>query len=127
MTFLVWALVLVDPINALCQGVGGCVIVCGEVIGERHDACGAGTALTAGYRHLGCEAATWQGTWAGCNAVFAMRDGGMLGMNSWNHENLKNRTTKLSPERTGLNTRRSGNLLICPFAKGLARQCRGAC
>jgi hypothetical protein len=47
-----------------------------------------------------------------------MGDGGMLGMNNWNHENLKNRTTKHSPERTGWNTRRSGNLLKCPSAKG---------
>jgi hypothetical protein len=30
-----------------------------------------------------------------------MRDGGMLGMNSWNHENLKNRTTKRSAFCTG--------------------------
>ena len=57
MTFFGGSLVLIDPINALGQGVIGSVIVCGEVIGERHDACGAGTALTAGHRHLGCEAA----------------------------------------------------------------------
>ena len=63
--------------------------MCGELIGERHDACGACTALATGHRHLGCEATTGQGAWAGGDAVFAMRDGGMLGMNSWNHENLK--------------------------------------
>jgi hypothetical protein len=60
-----------------------------EVIGERHDACGAGAALATGHRHLGCEATTGQGTRAGCNAVFAMGDGGMLCMNNWNHENLE--------------------------------------
>ena len=63
--------------------------MCGEVIGERHDACCARAALATGHRHLCREAATRQGTRASCNAVFAMRDGGMLGMNSWNHENLK--------------------------------------
>ena len=60
----------------------------GEVVGKRHDACGAGTALATGHRHLCCEAAAGQGARAGCYAVFAMRDGGMLGMNNWNHENL---------------------------------------
>jgi hypothetical protein len=60
-----------------------------ELIGERHDACGAGTALATCHRHLGCESATGQGTRAGCDAVFAMCDGRMLGMNNWNHENLK--------------------------------------
>ena len=89
MTFLIWALILVDPIYASGQGVDGSVIVCGEVISERHDACGAGAALAAGHRHLCREAAAGQGARAGCNAVFAMCDGGMLGMNSWNHENLK--------------------------------------
>jgi hypothetical protein len=77
------------PIKALGQSVGGCVIMRGEVIGERHDARGAGAALAAGHRHVRCESTTGQGTRAGCNAVFAMGDGRMLGMNSWNHENLK--------------------------------------
>jgi hypothetical protein len=63
--------------------------MCGEVIGKRHDACCAGTALATGHRDLGCEAATGQGTRAGGNAVFAMCDGGVLGMNNWNHENLE--------------------------------------
>lgn len=91
-----------NPINALGQGIGGGVIVRGEVINERHDACCAGTALAAGDRHLGCETATRQGTWACCNAIFAMGDGWMLGMNSWNHENLKNKTTKRSPVQNWL-------------------------
>ena len=122
MAFLVWALVLVDPINALGQGVGGRVIVCGEVIGERHDACGAGTALTTGHRHLCREAAAGQGAWAGGDAVFAMRDGGMLGMNNWNHENLKNRTTKRSAVLHWLEIRvEVGIYLKRLFAKRLAR------
>ena len=61
----------------------------GEVFCERHDARSAGTALATGHRHLGGETATGKGARAGCNAVFAMGDGGLLGMNSWNHENLK--------------------------------------
>jgi hypothetical protein len=45
-----------------------------------------------------------------------MRDGGMLGMNSWNHENLKKierqNAVLFAPVR---NTRRSGNLLKTPL------------
>ncbi len=110
------------PINALSQGVGGSVIVCGELISERHDARSAGTALAAGHRHLGGEATAGKGTRAGCNAVFAMRDGGMLGMNSWNHENLK----KIERQNTVLFAlveirKEVGIYLKRPFAKGLAR------
>ena len=39
---------VIDPVHALGQGVVGCRIVSGKVVNETHDACGAGTALTAG-------------------------------------------------------------------------------
>ena len=72
-------------------------MVRGEVISERHDACCACTALATGHRHLGRESATRQGTRTCCNAIFAMGDGWMLGMNSWNHENLKKQNDKTQP------------------------------
>ena len=96
--------------------------MCGEVIGERHDACGSGAALATGHRHLCREAAAGQGARAGCNAVFAMCDGRMLGMNNWNHENLKNRTTKRSAVLHWLEIRvEVGIYLKRLFAKRLAR------
>ncbi len=72
--------------------------MCREVIGERHDACRAGTALATGHRHLSCKTSTGQGKRAGGNAVFAMGDGWMLGMNSRNHKNLK----KIERQNTAL-------------------------
>jgi hypothetical protein len=45
----------------------------------------------------------------------------VLELNSGNHRNLKNRTTKQSSDRACWNTRRSGNLLISLSAEGLAR------
>ncbi len=96
--------------------------MCGEVIGERHDACGARAALATGHRHLCRKAAAGQGARAGCNAVFAMRDGGMLGMNSWNHENLKKIERQNAVLLHWLKIRvEVGIYLKRPFAKGLAR------
>ena len=89
MGFLDGAMGFVNPVQSLCKG-----IVCGgiersKVVNERHDASGAGTALTAGDGDLGDKPTTGQSAWAGRDAVFTKSDGLMLGMNSWNHENLK--------------------------------------
>lgn len=63
--------------------------MCGKVIDERHDACRAGAALAASDRDLCCKATAGQSPGASRDAVFAMCDGIVLWMDSWNHRNLK--------------------------------------
>jgi len=77
----------------------------GEMVCKAHHTVGACAAFAAGDRYLCGIATTGQCAWAGCDTVFAKGDGMVLmgssldSLSSGNHKNLKNRTTKQSPER----------------------------